>query len=48
MDYKVIPREILTNQHRNLVMDVRIKGRAKIISHMVVPQIKYWRLKGKK
>ena len=48
LNYKVISGESLTTQHRVLVMDVRIKEREKIRSHVVVPMIKWWHLKTEK
>ncbi|KAH1197968.1 Craniofacial development protein 2 [Glycine max] len=48
LNCKVIPGESLTTQHRVLVMDVRIRDRAKRRSHMVAPRIKWWHLKGEK
>ncbi|KAH1266214.1 Uncharacterized protein GmHk_01G001757 [Glycine max] len=48
LNYKVIPGESLTTQHRVLVMDVRIRDRAKRRSPMVAPRIKWWHLKGEK
>ncbi|KAH1254809.1 Craniofacial development protein 2 [Glycine max] len=48
LNCKVIPGESLTTQHRVLVMDVRIRDRAKRRSPMVAPRIKWWHLKGEK
>lgn len=48
LDCKVIMGEILTSQHKVLVMDVIIKAITKRKSHMVVPQIKWWNLNGEK
>ncbi|KAL5154223.1 Craniofacial development protein 2 [Glycine soja] len=48
LNCKVIPGESLTTQHRVLVMDVRIRDRAKRKSPMVAPRIKWWHLKGEK
>ncbi|RZB79100.1 DnaJ-like subfamily C member 7 isoform B [Glycine soja] len=48
LNCKVIPGESLTSQHRVLVMDVRIRDRAKRRSPMVAPRIKWWHLKGEK
>ncbi|KAH1220391.1 LINE-1 retrotransposable element ORF2 protein [Glycine max] len=48
LNCKVIPGESLTTQHRVLVMDVRIRDRAKKRSLMVAPRIKWWHLKGEK
>ncbi|KAL5172704.1 Craniofacial development protein 2 [Glycine soja] len=48
LNYKVIPGESLTTQHRVLVMDVRIRDRAKRKSPIVAPRIKWWHLKGEK
>ncbi|KAH1232354.1 Craniofacial development protein 2 [Glycine max] len=48
LNCKVIPGESLTTQHRVLVMDVRIRDRAKRRSTMVAPRIKWWHLKGEK
>ena len=48
LDCKVIPRESLTSQHRVMVMDVRVKRRAKRRSHSGAPRIKWWHLKGEK
>ncbi|KAH1192728.1 Craniofacial development protein 2 [Glycine max] len=48
LNCKVIPGESLTTQHRVLVMDVRIKDRAKRRSPLVAPRIKWWHLKGEK
>ncbi|KAH1204248.1 3-isopropylmalate dehydratase large subunit, chloroplastic [Glycine max] len=48
LNCKVIPEESLTTQHRVLVMDVRIRDRAKRRSPMVAPRIKWWHLKGEK
>ncbi|RZB75436.1 Craniofacial development protein 2 [Glycine soja] len=48
LNCKVIPGESLTTQHRVLVMDVRIRDRAKRRSPMVAPMIKWWHLKGEK
>ncbi|KAH1219602.1 LINE-1 retrotransposable element ORF2 protein [Glycine max] len=48
LNCKVIPRESLTTQHRDLVMDVRIRDRAKRRSPLVAPRIKWWHLKGEK
>ncbi|KAL5190712.1 Craniofacial development protein 2 [Glycine soja] len=48
LNCKVIPGESLTTQHRVLVMDVRIRDRAKRRSPLVAPRIKWWRLKGEK
>ncbi|KAL5138398.1 Craniofacial development protein 2 [Glycine soja] len=48
LNCKVIPGESLTIQHRVLVMDVRIRDRAKRRSPMVAPRIKWWHLKGEK
>ncbi|KAH1262515.1 Craniofacial development protein 2 [Glycine max] len=48
LNCKVIPGESLTTQHRVLVMDVRIRDRAKRRSHLVAPRIKWWHLKGEK
>ncbi|KAH1225701.1 Craniofacial development protein 2 [Glycine max] len=48
LNCKVIPGESLTTQHRVLVMDVRIRDRAKRRSPMVAPRIKWWQLKGEK
>jgi len=47
-DCKVIPGESLTTQHRVMVMDVRVKRRAKRRSHSGAPRIKWWHLKGEK
>ncbi|KAL5128533.1 Craniofacial development protein 2 [Glycine soja] len=48
LNCKVIPGESLTTQHRVLVMNVRIRDRAKRRSPMVAPRIKWWHLKGEK
>ncbi|RZB81212.1 LINE-1 retrotransposable element ORF2 protein isoform B [Glycine soja] len=48
LNCKVIPGESLTTQHRVLVMDVRIRDRAKRRSPMIAPRIKWWHLKGEK
>ncbi|KAH1254392.1 Craniofacial development protein 2 [Glycine max] len=48
LNCKVIPGESLTTQHRVLVMDVRIRDRAKRSSPLVAPRIKWWHLKGEK
>ncbi|KAH1189168.1 hypothetical protein GmHk_20G056992 [Glycine max] len=48
LNCKVIPGESLTTQHRVLVMDVRIRDRAKRRSPLVAPRIKWWHLKGEK
>ncbi|KAL5148302.1 Transcriptional adapter ADA2a [Glycine soja] len=48
LNCKVISGESLTTQHRVLVMDVRIRDRAKRRSPMVAPRIKWWHLKGEK
>ncbi|KAL5147286.1 LINE-1 retrotransposable element ORF2 protein [Glycine soja] len=48
LNCKVIPGESLTTQHRVLVMEVRIRDRAKRRSPMVAPRIKWWHLKGEK
>ncbi|KAL5190235.1 LINE-1 retrotransposable element ORF2 protein [Glycine soja] len=48
LNCKVIPGESLTTQHRVLVMDVRIRDRAKRRSPLVAPRIKWWYLKGEK
>ena len=48
MDCKVIPGESLTTQHRVMVMDVRVKRRAKRRIHSGAPQIKWWHLKSEK
>ncbi|KAL5146330.1 Craniofacial development protein 2 [Glycine soja] len=48
LNCKVIPGESLTTQHRVLVMDVRIRDRAKRRSPMVAPRIKWWHLKREK
>ena len=48
LDCKVIPGESLTTQHRVLVMDVRVKRRARRRSHNGPPCIKWWHLKGVK
>ncbi|KAH1250863.1 GDSL esterase/lipase [Glycine max] len=48
LNCKVILGESLTTQHRVLVMDVRIRDRAKRRSPMVAPRIKWWHLKGEK
>ncbi|KAH1250174.1 LINE-1 retrotransposable element ORF2 protein [Glycine max] len=48
LNCKVIPGKSLTTQHRVLVMDVRIRDRAKRRSPMVAPRIKWWHLKGEK
>ncbi|KAL5135652.1 Craniofacial development protein 2 [Glycine soja] len=48
LNCKVIPGESLTTQHRVLVMNVRIRDRAKRRSPLVAPRIKWWHLKGEK
>lgn len=48
LDYRVISRESLIIQHRVLVMDVRIDGRAKRRSHTGASQFKWWHFKGEK
>ncbi|KAL5145603.1 Craniofacial development protein 2 [Glycine soja] len=48
LNCKVIPEESLTTQHIVLVMDVRIRDRAKRRSPMIAPRIKWWHLKGEK
>ena len=48
MDCKVIPGESLTTQHRVMVMDVRVKRRARRRNHSGPPRIKWWHLKGVK
>ncbi|KAH1193243.1 hypothetical protein GmHk_19G054335 [Glycine max] len=48
LNCKVIPGESLTTQHRVLVMDVRIRDRAKRRGPLVAPRIKWWHLKGEK
>ncbi|KAH1256215.1 LINE-1 retrotransposable element ORF2 protein [Glycine max] len=47
LNCKVIPGESLTTQHRVLVMDVRIRDRAKRRSPLVAPRIKWWHLKAR-
>ena len=48
LDCKVIPGEGLTTQHRVMVMDVRVKRRAKRRDRSGAPRIKWWHLKGDK
>jgi len=48
LDCKVIPGESLTTEHRIMVMDVRVKRRARRRSHSGPPGIKWWHLKGVK
>lgn len=48
LECKFVKGEILTIQHKVLVMDVRIKGIEKRRSHMGAPHIKWWYLKGGK
>jgi len=46
-DYKVIPSECLTTQHKLLVMDVEIRSVASRKRTVGVFRIKWWNLTGK-
>ena len=45
-DYKVIPGESLTSQHRLTILDVGMKKNLRKINDIRNPRIRWWNLKG--